>query len=329
MRHNRDRQETPAGVNLRPGRMVSAALLLVVGAFAVEALLGTQGSIDRLFNDWIYYGLLLASGGLCLARALLVRAERLPWLLLSAALLLWAAGDLYWYVVLSRPGEHSIPVRLRRLLPRLLPGQLRGARALAPKTDPQVRGQPLARRADRRSGRRCSRRRRRLRPGAEHDRWEHARRRDEPRVSPRRPSAALARRRHVRADRLALRPHLGIRRRRLRRVRDRRHRVPLPGRRRELHRGRPPRRGVACRARPDRLRCLAARDEASGRTHRELEDAHPPHVLRPDQPDAPRLRPFRAHQHRGYRSCVRRDRNGDRARSPHVPRARSAARVDA
>ncbi len=107
MRHNRDRQETPAGVNLRPGRMVSAALLLVVGAFAVEALLGTQGSVDRLFNDWIYYGLLLASGALCLARGLLVRVERLPWFLMSAALLLWAAGDLYWYVVLT--GQENIP----------------------------------------------------------------------------------------------------------------------------------------------------------------------------------------------------------------------------
>ena len=62
VRHNRDRQETPAGVNLRPGRLVCAALLVVVGAFAVEALLGTQGSVDRLFNNWIYYGLLLASG---------------------------------------------------------------------------------------------------------------------------------------------------------------------------------------------------------------------------------------------------------------------------
>ncbi len=107
MRHNRDRQEAPAGVNLRPGRMVSAALLVVVGAFAVEALLGTQGSVDLLFNNWIYYGLLLASAGLCLARAVLVRAERLPWLLMGAALLLWAAGDLYWYVVLA--AQENIP----------------------------------------------------------------------------------------------------------------------------------------------------------------------------------------------------------------------------
>lgn len=54
MRQDRDRQETPAGVNLRIGRLACAALLVVVGAFAVEALLGTQGSIDRLFNNRIY-----------------------------------------------------------------------------------------------------------------------------------------------------------------------------------------------------------------------------------------------------------------------------------
>jgi two-component system cell cycle response regulator len=108
LRHDRDRQETPDGVNLRIGRVVCAALLVVVGAYAVEGLLGTQGSIDRLFNSWIYNGLLLAAGACCLARAVLVRVERLPWLLLSAALLLWTAGDLYYYVVLS--GQENVPI---------------------------------------------------------------------------------------------------------------------------------------------------------------------------------------------------------------------------
>jgi len=109
LRHIRDRQVASAGANLRPGRMVCAALLVVVGLFAVEGLLGTQGAIDRLFNNWIYYGLLLGSGALCLARALLVRAERLPWFLMSAALLLWTAGDLYYYVVLSSRENVPIP----------------------------------------------------------------------------------------------------------------------------------------------------------------------------------------------------------------------------
>jgi two-component system cell cycle response regulator len=108
LRFDRDRQDAPAGVNLHIGRVVCAALLAVVGAYALEALLGTQGSIDRLFDNWIYSGLLLASGGVCLARAMLVRAERLPWLLLSAALLLWTAGDLYYVYFLS--GLENVPI---------------------------------------------------------------------------------------------------------------------------------------------------------------------------------------------------------------------------
>jgi two-component system cell cycle response regulator len=108
LRFDRDRQDAPAGVNLRMGRLVCAALLAVVGAYALEALLGTQGSIDRLFDDRIYYGLLLGSGACCLARALLVRVERLPWLLLSTALLLWTAGDLYYYFFLS--GSEKVPI---------------------------------------------------------------------------------------------------------------------------------------------------------------------------------------------------------------------------
>ncbi|HMJ00621.1 MAG TPA: diguanylate cyclase [Gaiellaceae bacterium] len=108
MRFNRDRQNAPAGVNLRIGRLVCAALLVVVGAYALEALLGTQGSIDRLFNNWIYNGLLVAAGACCLARAMLVRVERLPWLLLSAALLLWTTGDLYYYFFLS--GLENVPI---------------------------------------------------------------------------------------------------------------------------------------------------------------------------------------------------------------------------
>ena len=109
MRQDRDRQETPTGVNLRIGRLACAALLVVVGAFAVEALLGTQGSIDRLFNNRIYYGLLLASAGCCLARAWLVRLERLPWLILGAALVAWTIGDLYYYFFLTNSVNVPIP----------------------------------------------------------------------------------------------------------------------------------------------------------------------------------------------------------------------------
>ena len=75
--------------------MVCAALLVVVGAFAIEGLLGTQGSIDRLFNNWIYYGLLLAAGacwpGRCSFGPRGFRGS--SWARLCS---LWACGDLYY-----------------------------------------------------------------------------------------------------------------------------------------------------------------------------------------------------------------------------------------
>ncbi|MEP6910467.1 MAG: diguanylate cyclase [Actinomycetota bacterium] len=108
MRHNRDRRHIPTGIDLRYGQVLCAILLAVVGAYAVEALVGVGGTIDWIFDNWVYNGLLVTSGGCCLARGLRIRAERLPWLLLSGALLLWTAGDLYYYFVLS--GSENVPI---------------------------------------------------------------------------------------------------------------------------------------------------------------------------------------------------------------------------
>jgi two-component system, cell cycle response regulator len=93
---------------LRGGRVLCAALLAVVALYAAEALAGTKGSLDTFFNTWVYNGLLLGAGAMCLARAVLVRNERLPWLLMSCALGLWTTGDLYYYFFLS--GSEYVPI---------------------------------------------------------------------------------------------------------------------------------------------------------------------------------------------------------------------------
>jgi two-component system cell cycle response regulator len=108
LRHNRERQEAPSGVDLRVGQLLCVALLAVVAAYAAEALLGGQGRVDWFFDTWVYNSLLLASCACCLVRAISVRAERLPWLLLSASLLLWTTGDLYYYFFLS--GSENVPI---------------------------------------------------------------------------------------------------------------------------------------------------------------------------------------------------------------------------
>ena len=109
MRHNRDHRPAPIGADPRIGRLLCAALLAVTGVYLIEALTGSHGSLDRFFDTWVYNGLLLASSAACLARGLLVRAERLPWLLLGTALLLWSIGDLYYLFFLSGLDEVSIP----------------------------------------------------------------------------------------------------------------------------------------------------------------------------------------------------------------------------
>jgi diguanylate cyclase (GGDEF)-like protein len=109
LRHNRDHRAAPIGADLRIGRLLCAALLAVTGVYLIEALTGSHGSLDRFFDTWVYNGLLLASTAACLARGLLVRAERLPWLLLGTALLLWSIGDLYYLFFLSGLDEVSIP----------------------------------------------------------------------------------------------------------------------------------------------------------------------------------------------------------------------------
>jgi two-component system, cell cycle response regulator len=109
LRHNRDHRPAPIRPDFRIGRLLCAALLAVTGVYFIEALTGSHGSLDRFFDTWVYNGLLLASSAACLARGILVRAERVPWLLLGAGLSLWTVGDLYYLFALSDGDVIPIP----------------------------------------------------------------------------------------------------------------------------------------------------------------------------------------------------------------------------
>ena len=109
MRRIREIQATPEQAVFTVGRLVCAALLAGTAVYALEALLVTDGRLDSFFDNRVYYGLLVAAAVTCLARGILLRAERLPWLLLGTALSLWTAGDLYYYFVLSGQAEVPIP----------------------------------------------------------------------------------------------------------------------------------------------------------------------------------------------------------------------------
>jgi two-component system, cell cycle response regulator len=59
-------------------------------------------------QDWIYDALMVGAAGACLARVVSIKKERLAWGLIGLALTVWAAGEIYYAVVLT--GQSPIPV---------------------------------------------------------------------------------------------------------------------------------------------------------------------------------------------------------------------------
>ena len=108
MQRDRERSGQDHAAQRRLGRALCAILIAITALYAVETLSGRTGSIDFFFDNWVYNGLLLGSAAMCLARAFLVRGERVPWLLLGCALALWTTGDLYYYIFLS--GDENVPI---------------------------------------------------------------------------------------------------------------------------------------------------------------------------------------------------------------------------
>ena len=74
----------------------------------------TVGGIGKpdlggLFNDWVYHGVFLSAAVACLLRAVLVRRERVAWLMVASGLCFWLAGDLYWTFEISKLAEVPYP----------------------------------------------------------------------------------------------------------------------------------------------------------------------------------------------------------------------------
>jgi diguanylate cyclase (GGDEF)-like protein len=90
---------------LAGGALLAATLLV----FTLHAATGFGGAaVDDLFGIWIYDALMLGAAGSCLARALLIRRERLAWALLGTGLLLWTGGEIYYSAVFA--GSEDVPI---------------------------------------------------------------------------------------------------------------------------------------------------------------------------------------------------------------------------
>jgi two-component system, cell cycle response regulator len=71
--------------------------------------LNRHETVATIFDNWVYYGLLLSAAGACLARGLYGDGERHAWLALGIAVVSWTAGDLYWVFFLRDDATIPFP----------------------------------------------------------------------------------------------------------------------------------------------------------------------------------------------------------------------------
>ncbi len=90
-------QKTMRKINGLDKRTWIIALLgFAWGLFALHTLGLFGDAAASLFDDWLYVTLLAAAAGACLWRAVTTPAERLAWSLMTAAIVCWTLGDVYW-----------------------------------------------------------------------------------------------------------------------------------------------------------------------------------------------------------------------------------------
>jgi hypothetical protein len=86
------------------------ALAAAAGVYVVYAAAGLNESerVSWIFDNWVYYGVLLGAAGACFARGFHDEAPRAPWLALGIAIAAWATGDLYWVFFLRDDGDQVV-----------------------------------------------------------------------------------------------------------------------------------------------------------------------------------------------------------------------------
>jgi diguanylate cyclase (GGDEF)-like protein len=81
------------------------ASLLAVHLLTAIGVLG----VPDVVSEALYQVILVGAAGLCVARAVLVATERLPWLLFATGLVLWSAADLTYLVLYGIHGTPPFP----------------------------------------------------------------------------------------------------------------------------------------------------------------------------------------------------------------------------
>ena len=87
----------PAGTHRVLLRVCWYGAAVLMAAFLLQAATGLGGeAAARVFQDYVYNGLLLAGAGFCLWRAAAFREERLAWLVMGAGIVAWTGADVLW-----------------------------------------------------------------------------------------------------------------------------------------------------------------------------------------------------------------------------------------
>jgi two-component system cell cycle response regulator len=96
---------------LRAGLLALGALTaLGVLAYAVHVAVGVGSpGLDDFFQDWVYCGVSVGAGAMCVVRGLAVRRERAAWLVMGAGVFAWAGGDITWTLLLANDPNPPYP----------------------------------------------------------------------------------------------------------------------------------------------------------------------------------------------------------------------------
>src|SRR5918996_3783548 len=106
----------PAGTKRVLLRVCWYGTAVLMAAFVLQAGTGLGGEgAARVFQDYVYSGLLLAGAGFCLWRAAAFREERLPWLVMGAGIVAWTGADVLWTTVYADSASPPYPSVAGRL----------------------------------------------------------------------------------------------------------------------------------------------------------------------------------------------------------------------
>jgi two-component system cell cycle response regulator len=99
-----------ANVSTRLLRCAFAAMGLGIAFELLRAVTGLGGSsLDSLANNWVYMAIEFVAIGVCAARVVQRREQRLAWTLMTLALVCWSVGDLLWAVWLDNLASPPFP----------------------------------------------------------------------------------------------------------------------------------------------------------------------------------------------------------------------------